>query len=853
MSAEANGKISSERTSASDDTYRHPKCGKRIIVIVCTTAVGKTKLSLELAKQLNGEIICADSIQVYQGLPIASAKPLPGELEEVRHHLLDISPATVPLSVHEYVKRADAAISEIAAQDKTPIICGGTFYWVEALLLENLVSLAADTNQMQDGDSHPSEAGPGQPPTSSENATQVTYIPGTFKPSIELLNIPEAQQQMRQHFIEREQKEGLPALFKELSQVDPERAARLPATDSRKIRRSLELYALTGYRHSELITRTGGVAGLKPRYNATLLWVQASSEVLSSRIRARIREMLRLGLLTEVLDFSKHVQQELSTRGGGLSLEQSKDLLIWSEPDNLSSLDTSVHRAERWIKRLDESYLHLSRRVDELSSRRLKHDSFERLKEVLQVLVPSISSSYNVAHSRSLIGSSRTQTGSSKATIGEKRNRASANIAEDRILQTELKSDLWNQMYDRHCANLTQQLLGELVPAWFDTERGVGQAIGMKEMYPWVTLIELLAFRQVSCGAANESSASTSAFVVARAQRLLATFHSLVCSSDPATLLEEFTQIEAICEREWKAQRQAKQELFRSRAKREEQEAKTTSADVCAEFRENGDGTKETPVATDATDTTCRIDHLASPLNHQAQFPQLVTLVNLASGIVSTNDGQYEERTAAILYLASLPVLRACIQLLDDATVRYAKRQTTWIKGRLLKIATRWSGPRSSCGNSVPLEDQEGKAEVTDSEISIYKLDSSSVGSDSARSNAWADDVLNPALEIIHTEAQCFDHDSGSTKAASQTKLEQLKAHYGLSDPSTPEGEMTDRWAKRTCEVCDRVLTGPREWQMHLKGSGHRAAVKRRRAMGLPVPSDSVPTGPQHPSSQNIE
>ena len=107
-----------------------------IVVILGPTGVGKTKLSVELAKKLNGEIINADSTQVYKGLDIATAKVTEEEKENIPHHLFDIKEITEDYNVYDYQKDGRKVIADIIARKKTPIIVGGTGLYIKALLYD---------------------------------------------------------------------------------------------------------------------------------------------------------------------------------------------------------------------------------------------------------------------------------------------------------------------------------------------------------------------------------------------------------------------------------------------------------------------------------------------------------------------------------------------------------------------------------------------------------------------------------------------------------------------------------------------------------------------------------------------
>lgn len=111
----------------------------KILVIVGPTASGKTSLSIELAKQFNGEVISADSRQVYRGLDIGSAKVSKEEMDGVPHHLIDIADPNDTYNASDFKRDAEKAVNDILSRGKLPIICGGTFFYIDALL--NKISL----------------------------------------------------------------------------------------------------------------------------------------------------------------------------------------------------------------------------------------------------------------------------------------------------------------------------------------------------------------------------------------------------------------------------------------------------------------------------------------------------------------------------------------------------------------------------------------------------------------------------------------------------------------------------------------------------------------------------------------
>lgn len=123
---------------------------KKIIVIVGPTGIGKTKLSIELAKKIDGEIINADSTQIYKGLDIATAKITENEKENIKHHLLDIKNINEDYTVFDYQSDCRNKINEILKQNKTPIIVGGTGLYIKAALYDYNFNLENNYNSFDD-------------------------------------------------------------------------------------------------------------------------------------------------------------------------------------------------------------------------------------------------------------------------------------------------------------------------------------------------------------------------------------------------------------------------------------------------------------------------------------------------------------------------------------------------------------------------------------------------------------------------------------------------------------------------------------------------------------------------------
>lgn len=221
----------------------------KLLVIAGPTAVGKTSLSIQLAKELNGEIVSADSMQVYKGLDIGTAKPSVGERVGVLHHMLDVCHPRERYSVAQYVKAAEEVISDIISRGKLPIIVGGT-----GLYIDNLIS----SNRFSEID-------------------------------IDL----DIRKRLQLEADER----GGEALLDELRKIDPEYASKLHSNDIKRIVHSLEIYYSTGKTHSCIIEES---RKLPSKYSFLYAVLDCSSrDLLYNRINKRVDVMMEQGLLEE--------------------------------------------------------------------------------------------------------------------------------------------------------------------------------------------------------------------------------------------------------------------------------------------------------------------------------------------------------------------------------------------------------------------------------------------------------------------------------------------------------------------------------------------------------------------------
>lgn len=223
----------------------------KIAVITGPTATGKTKLGVLLSKQLSGEVVSADSMQVYRRMDIGTAKPTAREMDGVPHHMLGVADPDESFSVSRYVAGAARACDDILARGALPVVVGGTGLYIDSLI-------SGRDFAGSDGD---------------DGAC-------------------------RQELAERYDEIGGKALLRELAQFDPERAAKLSPADKKRIVRAYEVWLLTG----KTITQHDAETRLAPpRYDAAVIALTFARRAdLYERIDARVDEMVRQGLEGEV-------------------------------------------------------------------------------------------------------------------------------------------------------------------------------------------------------------------------------------------------------------------------------------------------------------------------------------------------------------------------------------------------------------------------------------------------------------------------------------------------------------------------------------------------------------------------
>lgn len=262
--------------------------------MVCgPTASGKTKLAVDLALEFGGEVVSADSMQIYKGMDIASAKPTEEEKRGVPHHLMDFLEPTEPFSVADYAVLARKSIEDIHERGKLPIICGGTGLYINTLI---------DNIEFDDTGSDPAYR------------AELTALAA---------------------------ERGAGYLREMLMAVDPQSAAELHENNMKRIIRALEVYRLSGKTMTELKARSR----LNPSpYEPCMMMIDFPREVLYERIDRRVDMMLEAGLVGEAREFFTH--DDYATAAQAIGYKELKPYL-----DGEQSLDECVERLKRETRR----------------------------------------------------------------------------------------------------------------------------------------------------------------------------------------------------------------------------------------------------------------------------------------------------------------------------------------------------------------------------------------------------------------------------------------------------------------------------------------------------------------------
>jgi len=271
----------------------------KIIVIVGPTAVGKTYISVELAKKLNTEIISADSMQIYKGMNIGTAKITEEEKQGIIHHMIDIISPDEEYSVSEFKYDAEKIIDRLLSENRIPIIVGGSGLYVNSLIYD-----------------------------------------------LDFGNT-KSNKKLREYYTYYYKEHGEDALYDKLLKIDPVAAEKIHKNNIKRIIRALEVYDITGVKFSELNT---DIRKKSNKYDCILIGLSMERKVLYERINQRVDEMLSKGLVDEVNSLIKKGYRKnlVSMRGIGY-----KEIIEYLEgnTDYEEAVNTLKQNTRRFAKR----------------------------------------------------------------------------------------------------------------------------------------------------------------------------------------------------------------------------------------------------------------------------------------------------------------------------------------------------------------------------------------------------------------------------------------------------------------------------------------------------------------------
>lgn len=313
------------------------KTKPKILAVVGATASGKTSLGIELAKKYNGEIISADSMQIYKGLDIASAKPTPEEMQGIPHHLIDFLDRDINFSVSDYVNLANEKIKDILSRGKLPIIVGGTGLYIDSLL---------DNVKFSDGGS---------------------------------------DEEYRKELYTLANENGNGFLYNMLLETDPVAAENIHMNNLVRVVRALEVFHVTGRRFSELKAESRLT---ESPYDSLIIGLNFHDrQILYDRINMRVDEMVKNGLIEEVESIWKSGGQKTSANAIGY-----KELIPYFE--NIMTLEECIDRIKQETRRYAKRQLTWFRKNTRIQWIFL--DEFNKKNEISEKSQKTIENYWNV-------------------------------------------------------------------------------------------------------------------------------------------------------------------------------------------------------------------------------------------------------------------------------------------------------------------------------------------------------------------------------------------------------------------------------------------------------------------------
>ena len=270
----------------------------KVIVICGPTASGKTALSIELAKKINGEIISSDSMQIYKDMTIGTAKPTIEEMQGIKHYLIDFIEPNQRYSVADFKKDAEKAIEEIIKKGKVPIVVGGTGLYVDSLIYG------------------------------------IEYQEINF------------DEKYRNELEKRVEKEGLEKLYNEAKKIDPQAIEKISQNDKKRILRILEIYKATGKNKTEQEIESRKNEG---KYDYKVFAINMDREKLYERINKRVDIMIENGLIQEVEELLKKYNK-FPTAMQGLGYKEVAEYL-YNKCSKEEMIENIKRETRRYAKR----------------------------------------------------------------------------------------------------------------------------------------------------------------------------------------------------------------------------------------------------------------------------------------------------------------------------------------------------------------------------------------------------------------------------------------------------------------------------------------------------------------------
>ena len=282
----------------------------RVICVVGPTATGKTKMGVALAKRFGGEVVSVDSMQIYRGMAIGTAAPTAEEMDGVRHHMVAIADPAESWSVARFTEQADLCIGDILRRGKCPVLVGGTGLYLDSILSGR------------------------------------TFAPG------------HSGGEIRKSLQAELAREGIESLYRQLREIDPETAARLPIRDEKRILRALEVYRETG----ETLTAHDARTRLRPpKYRACTIGLTFRDRAdLYARIDRRVDTMVERGLLREVEALLQTGLPEIATALQAIGYKQFLSVYRGDTPVSEAVAEVKLRsrqyakRQLTWLRRKDD-------------------------------------------------------------------------------------------------------------------------------------------------------------------------------------------------------------------------------------------------------------------------------------------------------------------------------------------------------------------------------------------------------------------------------------------------------------------------------------------------------------------